>query len=210
MAKNKLTPLKDEPTTSFDELISKIDNLARVINQQNGYLRVIAQKDGFDSEYNFLRHQFNATSAIHEALVKYLKETKAKIVVDGEENGKLAEAEELLNKYQALLTEAMEIIKNHNAVTSPVTTVVIHEPLPTNTILKPQPPQSTKGMFAYLFLYLPWYHIRNFFTSSYFKHWLIIIMVSVWLVSVFLTCIMAIDNVRMHQMYNTILIHSGI
>ncbi len=46
MAKNKLTPLKDEPTTSFDELISKIDNLAGLINQQNGYLRVIAQKDG--------------------------------------------------------------------------------------------------------------------------------------------------------------------
>ena len=99
MAKNKLTPLKDEPTTSFDELISKIDNLARVINQQNGYLRVIAQKDGFDSEYNFLRHQFNATSAIHEALVKSLKENKAEIVVDGEEYNKLAKAEELLNKY---------------------------------------------------------------------------------------------------------------
>ena len=134
MAKNRLTPLKDEPTTSFDELISKIDNLARVINQQNGYLRVIAQKDGFDSEYNFLRHQFNATSAIHEALVKYLKENKAEIVVDGEENNKLAKAEELLNKYQALLTEAMEIIKNRNTATSPVTTVVIHEPLPTETV----------------------------------------------------------------------------
>jgi hypothetical protein len=210
MAKNKLTPLKDEPTTSFDELISKIDNLAWLINQQNGYLRVIAQKDGFDSEYNFLRHQFNATSAIHEALVKYLKENKAKIVVDGEEYSKLAKAEELLNKYQALLTEAMEIIKNRNTATSPVTTVVIHEPLPTETVLKPQQPQSTKGMFAYLFLHLPWYHIKCFFTSSYFKHWIIIIMLSVWFVSVFLTCIMAVDNARMHQMYHTILIHSGI
>jgi len=50
MAKNKLTPLKDEPTTSFDELISKIDNLAGLINQQNGYLRVIAQKNGFDRD----------------------------------------------------------------------------------------------------------------------------------------------------------------
>lgn len=210
MAKNRLTPLKDEPTTSFDELISKIDNLAGLINQQNGYLRVIAQKDGFDSEYNFLRHQFNATSAIHEALVKYLQEHKAKIVVDGKEDGKLAKAEELLNKYQALLTEAMEIIKNRNTVTSPVTTVVIHEPLPAKTVLKPQQPQSTKGMFAYLFLHLPWYHSKCFFTSSYFKHWLIIIMVSVWLVSVFLTCIMAVDNARMHQMYHTILIHSGI
>ena len=210
MPKNKLTPLKDEPTTSFDELISKIDNLAGLINQQNGYLRVIAQKDGFDSEYNFLRHQFNATSAIHEALVKYLKENKAEIVVDGEENNKLAKAEELLNKYQALLTEAMEIIKNRNTVTSPVTTVVIHEPLPVKTVLKPQPPQSTKGMFSYLFLRLPWYHIKCFFTSSYFKYWIIIIMVSVWFVSVFLTCIMAVDNARMHQMYHAILIHSGI
>lgn len=210
MAKNKLTPLKDEPISSLDEMCSKIDTLIETINRQNGYLRVIAQKDGFDSEYNFLVHQFNATSAIHEALVKYLQEHKAKIVVDGEEDGKLAKAEELLNKYQALLTEAMEIIKNHITTTSPVTTVVIHEPLPTKTVLKPQPPQSTKGMFAYLFLHLPWYHIKCFFTSSYFKHWFIIIMVSVWFVSVFLTCIMAVDNARMHQMYHPILIHSGI
>jgi hypothetical protein len=35
-------------------------------------------------------------------------------------------------------------------------------------------------------------------------------MVSVWFVSVFLTCIMAVDNTRMHQMFHTILIHSGI
>ena len=104
----------------------------------------------------------------------------------------------------------MEIIKNRNTVTSPVTTVVIHEPLPAKTVLKPQQPQSTMGMFAYLFLHLPWYHSKCFFTSSYFKHWLIIIMVSVWLVSVFLTCIMAVDNARMHQMYHAILIHSGI
>ena len=53
MAKNKITPLKDEPTTSFDELISKIDNLARIINQQNGYLRVIAQKDGLTANTTF-------------------------------------------------------------------------------------------------------------------------------------------------------------
>lgn len=210
MAKNRPTPLKDEPISSLDEMCSKIDTLIETINRQNGYLRIIAQKDGFDSEYNFLVHQFNATSAIKEALVKYLKEQKAKIVVNGEEDSKLAKAEELLNKYQALLAEAMEIIKNHITATSPVTTVVIHEPLPTETILKPQPPQSTKGMFAYLFLRLPWYHLQCFFTSSYFKHWLIVIMVSIWLVSVFLTCIMATDNVRMHQMYNTILIHSRI
>lgn len=79
---------------------------------------------------------------------------------------------------------------------------------PTHTVLKPQPPQTVKGMFAYLFLRLPWYHIKCFFTSSYFKHWLIIIMVSVWFVSVFLACIMAIDNAKMQQMYNAILIHS--
>ena len=210
MAKNRLTPLKDEPTTSFDELISKIDNLAGLINQQNGYLRVIAQKDGFDSEYNFLRHQFNATSAIYEAMLKYLKEHKAKIIVDGKEEAELLKAEELLKKYRILLAEAMELIQNYIAAVSPITTVVIHEPLPTHTVLKPQPPQTVKGMFAYLFLRLPWYHIKCFFTSTYFKHWLIIIMVSVWFVSVFLTCIMAVDNARMHQMFHTILIHSGI
>ena len=140
--------------------------------------------------------------------MKYLKEHKAKIIVDGKEEAELLKAEKLLKKYQAIMAEAMELIQNYIAAVSPITTVVIHEPLPTHTVLKPQTPQSTKGMFAYLFLRLPWYHIKCFFTSSYFKHWLVIIMVSAWLVSVFLSCIMAIDNARMHQMYNAILIHS--
>lgn len=210
MAKSKPTPLKDEPMNSFDEVCSKIETLIETINRQNNYLKIIAQNDGFDSEFSFFKHQFDATSAIYEAMVKYLREHKAKIIVDGEEEAELAKAEKLLKKYQAIMAEAMELINNHIAAISPITTVVIHESLPANTVLKPQSPQSTKGMFAYLFFRLPWYHLQCFFTSSYFKHWLIIIMVSIWFVSVFLTCIMAIDNVRMHQMYNTILIHSGI
>ena len=210
MAKNRTIPLKDEPMTSLDEVNSKVDNLVGVISQQNGYLREIAKHDGFDNDFRFFSRQFNATSAVYEALVKYLKEHKAKLVVDGQKEAELVKAEELLKRYQTLMAEAMGLIKKHIAAVSPLTTVVIHEPLPTNSILKPQPPQSIKGMFAYLFLRLPWYHILCFFTSSYFKHWLIIIMVSIWFVSVFLACIMAIDNARMHQMYHTILIHSGI
>lgn len=208
MAKSKLTPLKDEPMSSSDEICSKIETLIETVNRQNNYLKIIAQNDGFDSEFSFFKHQFDATSAIYEAMVKYLKEHKAKIIVDVKEEAELLKAEELLKKYRILLAEAMELIQNYIAAVSPITTVVIHEPLPTHTVLKPQTPQSTKGMFAYLFLQLPWYHIQCFFTSTYFKHWLIIIMVSAWLVSVFLSCIMAIDNARMHQMYNAILIHS--
>lgn len=210
MAKNRTIPLKDEPMTSLDEVNSKVDNLVGVISQQNGYLREIAKHDGFDNDFRFFSRQFNATSAVYEALVKYLKEHKAKLVVDGQKEAELVKAEELLKRYQTLMAEAMGLIKNHIAAVSPLTTVVIHEPLPTNSVLKPQPPQTTKGMFAYLFLRLPWYHIQSFFTSSYFKHWLIIIMVSIWFVSVFLACFMAIDNARMHHMYHTILIHSGI
>ena len=210
MAKNRTIPLKDEPMTSLDEVNSKVDNLVGVISQQNGYLREIAKHDGFDNDFRFFSRQFNATSAVYEALVKYLKEHKAKLVVDGQKEAELAKAEELLKRYQTLMAEAMGLIKKHIAAVSPLTTVVIHEPLPTNSILKPQSPQTTNGMFAYLFLRLPWYHIQCFFTSTYFKHWLIIIMVSVWFVSVFLACFMAIDNARMHQMYHTIFIHSGI
>jgi hypothetical protein len=210
MAKSKPTPLKDEPMNSSDEICSKIETLIETINRQNNYLKIIAQNDGFDSEFSFFKHQFDATSAIYEAMVKYLKEHKAKIIVDGKEEAELLKAEELLKKYRILLAEAMELIQNYIAAVSPITTVVIHEPLPTHTVLKPQPPQTAKGMFAYLFLQLPWYHIQCFFTSTYFKHWLIIIMVSVWFVSVFLACFMAIDNARMHQMYHTIFIHSGI
>ena len=177
MAKNRPTPLKDEPMNSSDEVCSKIETLIETVNRQNNYLKIIARNDGFDSEFSFFKHQFDATSAIYEAMVKYLREHKAKLVVDGQKEAELVKAEELLKRYQTLMAEAMGLIKNYIAAVSPLTTVVVHEPLPTNSVLKPQPPQSIKGMFAYLFLRLPWYHIQCFFTSSYFKHWLITIMV---------------------------------
>ena len=135
MAKSKPTPLKDEPMNSSDEICSKIETLIETVNRQNNYLKIIAQNDGFDSEFSFFKHQFDATSAIYEAMVKYLKEHKAKIIVDGKEEAELLKAEELLKKYRILLAEAMELIQNYIAAVSPIPTVVIHEPLPTHTVL---------------------------------------------------------------------------
>lgn len=103
MAKNRTIPLKDEPMTSLDEVNSKVDNLVGVISQQNGYLREIAKHDGFDNDFRFFSRQFNATSAVYEALVKYLKEHKAKLVVDGQKEAELVKAEELLNLNSATL-----------------------------------------------------------------------------------------------------------
>lgn len=43
------------------------------------------------------------------------------------------------------------------------------------------------------------YHIQAFFASRYVRWWLCTILFCVWLTSAFLTCIIAIDNAKMHK-----------
>ncbi|MBP1539556.1 MAG: hypothetical protein ILA29_04290 [Prevotella sp.] len=209
MAKNKPTPLKDEPLAQMDDVCNKIDNLTEVVNRQNGFLQEIAKEGGYNSEYKFLCNEFNVRQTLKNALGEYLFENNKRISNAGEEDTKLAKAKQLLEEYKTALQEAKCANSKGNVEEAPSTTVVIHEAAPSyiNQPQRPEQPQSAKGMFAYLFFRLPWYHIRCFFASSYFKHWLIIIMACLWFVSICLTCIMAVDNARMHQVYRAVLMH---
>ena len=60
MAKSKNTPLKDEPLTQYDDVCSKVDDLVQVINKQNEYLKSIAQRGGYDSEFNYINNELTS------------------------------------------------------------------------------------------------------------------------------------------------------
>lgn len=64
---------------------------------------------------------------------------------------------------------------------------------------KPEKPTTWKDMIGYWLCFLPWYHIRAFFASRYVRWWFSTILFCVWLTSIFLTCIIAIDNAKMHK-----------
>ena len=47
------------------------------------------------------------------------------------------------------------------------------------------------------FIYLI-YYLRTFFASPYVRRWFKIVMFCLWLISIFLTCIIAYDNARLN------------
>lgn len=211
MTKNRTTPLKDEPLAQFDDVCSKIDNLEKVVNKQNEYMKNIAGNGGYNSEFNFIRNEVNVRQTIENALDEYLQKKNLQIEKADKDN-LLSEAKQMLQEYMDALKAATEAHKRYAEKMKRLA----KDKTPRDesvqfsvTVLHPQQPQSAKGMFAYLFLRLPWYHVRCFFVSSYFRRWFIIIMVCLWVVSVCLTCIMAIDNARMHQVYRAVLMHTG-
>ena len=211
MTKNRTTPLKDEPLAQFDDVCSKIDNLEKVVNKQNEYMKSIVGNGGYDSDFNYNCNEFNVRQTIKKALDEYLQKENLQIAKADKDN-LLSEAKQMLQEYMDALKAATEAHKRYAEKMKRLA----KDKTPRDesvqfsvTVLHPQQPQSAKGMFAYLFLRLPWYHVRCFFVSSYFRRWLIIIMVCLWVVSVCLTCIMAIDNARMHQVYRAVLLHTG-
>lgn len=211
MTKNRTTPLKDEPLAQFDDVCSKIDNLEKVVNKQNEYMKSIVGNGGYDSEFNYNCNEFNVRQTIKKALDEYLQKENLQIEKADKDN-LLSEAKQMLQEYMDALKAATEAHKRYAEKMKRLA----KDKTPRDesvqfsvTVLHPQQPQSAKGMFAYLFLRLPWYHVRCFFVSSYFRRWFIIIMVCLWVVSVCLTCIMAIDNARMHQVYRAVLMHTG-
>ena len=69
---------------------------------------------------------------------------------------------------------------------------------PSVVVPHPQKPRSVNELLAYLFYHLPLYHIRTLFSSPYVRWTLRVILFSVWLISICLTCIIAHDNAKLH------------
>lgn len=211
MAKSKATPLKDEQLCSVDDIYKKVDKVETVVTTQNKYLQHIAKNGGFDSEFNFICNEFNVRQTIENALDEYLQKKNLQIEKTDKDN-LLFEAKQVLQKYMDALktaTEAHERYAEKMNMLAKDETPREESVQSSVTVQHPQQPQAAKGILAYLFYRLPWYYIRCLFMSSYFRHWIIIIMICMWVVSISLTCIMAVDNVRMHQVYHAILMYTG-
>ena len=211
MAKSKATPLKDEQLCSVDDIYKKVDKVETVVTKQNEYLQHIAKNGGFDSEFNFICNEFNVRQTIENALDEYLQKKNLQIEKTDKDN-LLSEAKQVLQKYIEALKTATEAHERYAEKMN----MLAKDETPRDecvqssvTVQHPQLPLSTKGMLAYLFYRLPWYYIRCLLMSSYFRRWIIIIMICMWVVSICLTCIMAVDNARMHQVYHAILMHTG-
>lgn len=200
MAKSKNTPLKDEPLTQYDDLCSKVDDLVQVINQQNEYLKSIAQHGGYDSEFNYINNEFNVRQTMEDAMDEYLQKKNLQIVKPGEDN-LLTEAKQVLQEYMDALEDAMEAHKRYAETRNKLANDETHrdESVQSSVVVQhPQKPRSVKELLAYLFYHLPLYHIRTFFFSQYVRWTLRAILFSVWLISICLTSIIAHDNAKLH------------
>ena len=200
MAKSKNTPLKDEPLTQYDDVCSKIDDLVKVINKQNEYLKSIAQHGGYDSEFNYINNEFNVRKTMENALDEYLQKKNLQIEKPGEDN-LLTEAKQVLQEYMDALRTATEAHKryaearNKLANDEPPHDESVQFPV---SVQHPQKPRSVKELLAYLFYHLPFFYIRKSFSSQYVRWTLRAILFSVWLISICLTCIIAHDNAKLH------------
>jgi hypothetical protein len=112
MAKSKNTPLKDEPLTQYDDLCSKVDDLVKVINQQNVYLKNIAQHGGYDSEFNYINNEFKVRKTMEDAMDEYLQKKNLQIEKPGEDN-LLTKAKQVLQEYMDALGDATEAHKRY-------------------------------------------------------------------------------------------------
>ena len=200
MAKNKNTPLKDEPLAQYDDLCNKVDDLVKVINQQNEYLKSVAQHGGYDSEFNYINNEFNVRQTMENAMDEYLQKKNLQIEKPGEDN-LLTEAKQVLQEYMDALEDAMEAHKRYAETRNKLANDETHrdESVQSSVVVQhPQKLRSVKELLAYLFYYLPLYHIRTFFSSQYVRWTLGAILFSVWLISICLTCIIAHDNAKLH------------
>ena len=200
MAKSKNTPLKDEPLAQYDDVCNKVDDLVKVINQQNKYLKSVAQHGGYDSEFNFICNEFNVRQTMENALDEYLQKKNLQIEKPGEDN-LLTEAKQVLQEYMDALKTATEAHKLYAETRNKLAkdeTPHDESVQSSVTVQHPQKPSSVKGLFAYLFYRLPLYYVRIFFSSQYVRWTLQAILFSVWFISICMTCIIAHDNAKLH------------
>ena len=69
------------------------------------------------------------------------------------------------------------------------------------TIEQPPIPQTMKALPRFIFMTYPWYWIKRMYRSEHFRQFLVICMACLLAVSVFLTILLAYDNVQMRRCY---------
>ena len=139
MTKKRLTPLKDEPMTSFDEICSKLDELVAVINQQNSCLQQIAKQNSHSDTIN----EISISKAVSDAVEKCFKEHNAKVSFNGEVDTALAKVRQLVAEYRTALQDAKDAVsRDYSGGTQEISLDTRTAAL--SVIEKPQRPQSIR------------------------------------------------------------------
>lgn len=207
MARNKLTPLKDEPENNIDGLYQKVQEVLDAVNNRNLTEAKKLWNLGDKELTLYALNLVNFNKAVNDAMDDYLKTHQDKIVVECKNTDTDTGAiKTLLEQYQKRLDDVKEVkstppvtIIDKNVVEAAVNTVVSRVPIATTFINKPEPSTTIKGMFAYQFYRLPLFYVHSFFASCYVRWWFKTVMLCVWLTSVCLTIIVTYDNARLEE-----------
>jgi len=203
MAK-KQTPLKDESIYTIDDLYNKLDELLKAINDKNVQKAQELLSGRASCNWECVTDSAKFTKSVTDAMDAYLKTHQEKIAMVGEKPVK-EQVKTLLEDYRTELVEIKEkpatpavTVIDKNIVEAAVTTVIKKGHTHATNLPKPVRPALWKYMPGYLFFCLPYYYLRTFFASPYVRRWFRIVMFCLWLTSIFLTCIIAHDNARLH------------
>lgn len=198
MAKKRPVPLKDEQQYSIDDLYAKlqaIEDAVKSMNQESD--ESLGNSGGSGNQMPVIdAEQF--TKSVAAAMDSYLKAHQDKVVEREKPMAKQVEA--VLEEYNKALFQLQKQSQHSQGGSSLAQPLPIHEGVATPSgITMPDKPTTWKDMIVYWLCFLPWYHIRAFFASRYVRWWFRTILFCVWLTSVFLTCIIATDNAKMHK-----------
>lgn len=129
----------------------------------------------------------------------YLKAHQEKVVVEGEKP-MAKQVGAVLEEYKKALLQLQKQSQPSQGGSPQAQPSPIHEGFAAPSgITKPKKPTTWKETIVHWLCFLPWYHIRAFFASRYVRWWFRTILFCVWLTSIFLTCIIATDNAKMHK-----------
>lgn len=198
MAKKKPVPLKDEQQYTIDDLYAKlqvIEDAVKNMNQESN--ESLGNSGGSGNQMPVIdAEQF--TKSVAAAMDSYLKAHQDK-VVEGE-NSMAKQVRAVLEEYKKALLQLQKQSLPLQGYRSQAQSSSIYEGVVAPSgITKPEKPTTWICMIGYWLYFLPWYHIRALFASRYVRWWFCTILFCVWLTSIFLTCIIAIDNANMHK-----------
>ncbi len=199
MAKKRPVPLKDEQQYTLDDLYAKLQAIEDTVRSLN-----LESNESLGNRANH-HHQETVidteqfTKSVVAAMDSFLKAHQDKVVVEGE-RPIAKQVRAVLEEYKKALSQLQKQSQPSQGGSLQAQSSPIHEGVAAPSgITKSEKPTTWKDLIGYWLYFLPWYHIRAFFASRYVRWWFRTILFCVWLTSVFLTCIIATDNAKMHK-----------
>ena len=199
MAKKRPVPLKDEQQYTVDDLYAKLQAIEDAVKNTNQENDEPLGNCGDHSIHEPVIDAEQFTKSMAAAMDNYLKAHQDKVVVEGEKP-MAKQVRAVLEEYKKVLLQLQKQSQCSQGCCSQTRPSPILDGFAAPSgITKPEKQTKLKDLIGYWLYFLPWYHIRAFFASRYVRWWFRTILFCVWLTSVFLTCIIATDNAKMHK-----------